>query len=296
MKFGMNLFLWDSDVTDERYLPLFERLKGIGFDGVEVPIFDADPKRIGDLSRRLDDLGLERLGVTAADADTSIISADAAVRRAGIDHLKAVLDCCQAGGMELLAGPFYAGLGVFSGSPPTEAEWERGVEAVRELSVYAERCGVTLALEYLNRFEIYLLNCAADAARFVGAVDHPSCRMMIDTFHSHIEEKDVFQAITGCADRLVHVQLAENDRSTPGAGQVRWDQVFGALATAGYDRWLTIEAFGTGLPELAAATCIWRRMFDDEEQLAADGLAFVRERWEAAASAAAAAPAGKAGP
>jgi D-psicose/D-tagatose/L-ribulose 3-epimerase len=260
-----------------------------------VPIFAADTERIGTRARRLDDLGLERLAVTAASADTSIISADASVRRAGIDHLKAVLDCCQAGGMQLLAGPFYAGLGDFSGSAPTQAEWERGVEAVRELSVYAERCGVTLALEYLNRFEIYLLNCATDAARFVADVDHPSCRMMIDTFHAHIEEKDVYSAITGCADRLVHVQLAENDRSTPGAGQVHWDQVFGALAAVGYDRWLTIEAFGTGLPELAAATCIWRRMFDDEERLAAEGLAFVRERWEAAAAAAAAAPAGTAG-
>jgi D-psicose/D-tagatose/L-ribulose 3-epimerase len=282
MKLGMNLFLWDSDVTDERYLPLFERLRGMGFDGLEIPIFDADPARIGALAARLDDLGLERVAVTAADAETSLISDDPAARRAGIDRLKAVLDCCQAGGMDILAGPYYAGLGVFSGAGPTDEEWERGVEAVREVADHAAACGVTLAIEYLNRFEIYLLNCARDAARFVADVDRPNCGWMIDTFHSHIEEKDVVAAITGSADSLVHVQLAENDRSTPGSGQVRWDEVFRALAAIGYDGWLTIEAFGSGLPELAAATCIWRPMFDDEEQLAADGIAFVRERWAAA--------------
>jgi len=285
MKFGMNLFLWDTDVTDERYLPLFERLKGIGFDGLEVPIFDADPGRIADLGRRLDDLGLERLAVTAAGADTTIISSDPAVRRAGIDRLKAILDCAQAGGMDLLAGPYYAGLGVMSGAAPTAEEWSRGVEGMQEVAAYAASCDVTLALEYLNRFEIYLLTCASDAARFVADVDHPRCKMMIDTFHAHIEEKDLFAAITGHAEVLAHVQLAENDRSTPGAGQVRWDEVFAALAHIGYDDWLTIEAFGSGLPELAAATCIWRPMFDDEEQLAAEGLSFIREQWEYATTA-----------
>jgi D-psicose/D-tagatose/L-ribulose 3-epimerase len=285
MKFGMNLFLWDTDVTDERYVPLLERLAGMGFDGVEVPIFDADAERIGALGRRLDGLGLERRAITAASADTSLISADPAVRRAGIDHLKAVLDCAQAGGMDLLAGPFYAGLGVMSGAAPTDEEWALGVEGIREVAEYAESCDVTLAIEYLNRFEIYLLTCARDAARFVADVDHPRCRMMLDTFHTHIEEKDVHEAIVGCAEVLAHVQLSENDRSTPGAGQVRWGEVFNALAHIGYDEWLTIEAFGSALPELAAATCIWRPMFEDEEQLAAEGLAFIREQWERAAGA-----------
>ena len=284
MKLGMNLFLWDSDVTDEKYLPLFERLKVIGFDGVEVPIFDARPEAIAALGRRLDDLGLERKAVTAAGADNTIISDDAGVRQAGIDHVKAVLECCHAGGMDLLAGPYYAGLGVFSGAGPTEAEWERGVEAFRGLSQDAAAAGVTLALEYLNRFEIYLLTNAADARRFVTEVDHPHCRMMIDTFHSHIEEKDVGAALRDSADLLAHVQLAENDRSTPGSGQVHWDAVFGALTAVGYDGWLTIEAFGSGLPELAAATCIWRRMFDSEDQVAADGYAFVRDAWAAASA------------
>jgi D-psicose/D-tagatose/L-ribulose 3-epimerase len=137
---------------------------------------------------------------------------------------------------------------------------------------------VTIALEYLNRFEMYLTNTAADLAELVREVDHPRIRMMYDTFHAHIEEKDPRAAIHACADVLVHVHLSENDRSTPGAGQVAWDETFSALREIGYDGWLAIEAFGDALPELAGATKIWRRMFESEEQLARDGAAFVRSQ------------------
>ena len=151
------------------------------------------------------------------------------------------------------------------------------------MAEHAEQVGVTLGLESLNRFECYLLNTPADAARFVKDVNHPNCRMMYDTFHSHIEEKNTAEAIRGCADVLAHVHISENDRSTPGKGNVRWDENFDTLQEVGYDGWLMIEAFGLALPELVAATKIWRRMYDSEEQLARDGLAFMKsqvaERW-----------------
>ena len=81
--------------------------------------------------------------------------------------------------------------------------------------------------------------------------------------------------------RVVHI--AENDRSTPGKGGVAWTETFDALRDVGYEGWMTIEAFGTSLPELVAATKIWRRMYDTEEAVARDGLAFMRrevaKRW-----------------
>ena len=54
--------------------------------------------------------------------------------------------------------------------------------------------------------------------------------------------------------------------------------VFVPLAV-GLSGWLTIEAFGSALPSLAAATKIWRRMFDDEEELAREGHDFIRHEW-----------------
>ena len=103
---------------------------------------------------------------------------------------------------------------------------------------------------------------------------------MYDTFHANIEEKSPSAAIPACADQMVHVHISENDRSTPGEGGVNWDESFAALKDVNYDGWLMIEAFGLALPELAAATCIWRRMFPSEEHLAKEGLKFMKGRME----------------
>ena len=169
-----------------------------------------------------------------------------------------------------------AALGCFSGKGPTADEWRWGVESMREVAEHAAEVNVTLALEYLNRFECYFLNTAVDGARFVNDVDHPRCRMMYDTFHSHIEEKDVAEAIRSLKDCLVHVHISENDRSTPGTGNVRWAENFDTLSEIGYDGFMVVEAFGLALPNLATATKIWRRMFKSESQLAADALAFMK--------------------
>ncbi|MCA9215341.1 MAG: sugar phosphate isomerase/epimerase, partial [Planctomycetales bacterium] len=104
-----------------------------------------------------------------------------------------------------------------------------------------------------------------------------------DTFHANIEEKSPAEAIRTAAPHMIHVHISENDRSTPGTGGINWDGNFDALKEVNYDGWLVVEAFGLALPELAAATKIWRRMFQSEEQLASDALAFMKaevaKRW-----------------
>jgi D-psicose/D-tagatose/L-ribulose 3-epimerase len=101
---------------------------------------------------------------------------------------------------------------------------------------------------------------------------------MYDTFHANIEEKDPAAAIREVAPVCAHVHISENDRSTPGTGGVNWKATFDALKEVNYDGWLMIEAFGLALPEIAAATKIWRKMFSSEEQLAKDGLAFMKSQ------------------
>ena len=148
-----------------------------------------------------------------------------------------------------------------------------------EVADHARKARVTLVIEYLNRFECYLVNSAEDTAKLTRELNHPNVRMMYDTFHAHIEEKDIAKAVHACKDQIVHVHISENDRSTPGEGQVDWDATFKVLKEIRYDGWLMVEAFGLALPELAAATRIWRRMFPSEQHLASRALAFMKERW-----------------
>jgi D-psicose/D-tagatose/L-ribulose 3-epimerase len=278
MKFGMNLLLWTDDLKDEMF-PVLQRLKGMGYDGVEVPIFDLNVSKYAAWGKRLDDLGLERTAVTARVAKDNPMSSDKAVRTLGVENNKRAIECCQALGVQMLVGPYHSALGEFSGQGPTVDEWKWAVESMRQVAPYAADAGVMLGVESLNRFECYLINCVADTVRFVRDVNHPSCRMMFDTLHANIEEKNIPQAIRASQEYMVHVHISENDRSTPGQGNVRWAENFDTLKEINYNGWLVVESFGLALPALVAATKIWRRMYQSEEQLASDALAFMKREW-----------------
>lgn len=277
MQIGMNLLLWTTQVSPDHY-PLLDKIKEWGFDGAEVPIFNVDSDQYRQLGNQLDAAGLRRTAVTIVTPETNPISESSSVRSRAVDHLKGVVEMCHVSGVEVLCGPFHSPVGTLVGRGPTRDEWAWGMDVLRQVADTAQQAGVQLALEYLNRFECYFLNCAEDTVRFIKEANHPSLGMMYDSFHANIEEKNVSQAIRSCAEQTVHVHISENDRSTPGEGNVSWSETFSTLKEVQYDAWFVIEAFGQAMPDLAAATCIWRRMFPDETYLATQGLQFIKER------------------
>jgi D-psicose/D-tagatose/L-ribulose 3-epimerase len=258
---------------------LLEQIKALGFDSVEIPIFNtSDAAGYERLGNRLKSLGLTATAVTVMSQETNPISPDPAIRKAAVAYLDKVLECGQAFDCEILCGPIHSAIGVFSGQGPTEEEFKAGVDTLRQAAEKAQARKIKLAVEYLNRFEIYFLTTAAGAARFVREVNHPYLKMMYDSFHAHIEEKDQLRAIASCAAETIHVHVSENDRGVPGTGQVNWEGFWNGLEASGYDGYVTIEAFGRALPALAAATRVWRDLFPDAIGLCRDGLAFIKGR------------------
>lgn len=280
MKIGMNLLLWTTHVTEEHY-PTLTKLKSAGFDGVEVPIFEGDAAHYKKLRKELDNLGLACTVVTVATPEANPISPDEAIRKAAADRLKWVIDMTAILKGEVMLGPYHSPLAVFSGAGPTEDEKTRAADVLRRAAEHGQQCNVKLAIEYLNRFECYFLTTANDAKALVQRVNHPNFRMMYDTFHAHIEEKNAAQTIARVFDSVAHIHISENDRGTPGTGQVHWDETFRAIRKTGYDGWLVIEAFGRALPALAAATRVWRDLFPAAEEVYTQGLRFVKEKWAA---------------
>jgi D-psicose/D-tagatose/L-ribulose 3-epimerase len=278
MKYGMNLLLWSTHITAEHF-PLLAKLKQAGFDGVELPLFEGEEAHFKKVGQELKNLGLASTAVTICTAENNPISPDAAIRKKASEHHKWALNMTAALGGTLLAGPYHSAIGVFSGAGPTEDEKKRAAEVLRGTAEEAKKLNIMLAIEWINRFECYFLSTNADARALVKAVNHPSFRMMYDTFHAHIEEKKVGESIVAAGDSIVHVHISENDRGTPGTGQIHWDETFRALKQIKYDGWLMIEAFGRALPALAAATRVWRDLFPSTEDVYANGLKFMKQMW-----------------
>ncbi len=282
MQVGINL-LCLSGFIEEQHLPHIRRLKELGYDGVEIPVLRGSVAHYQWLGRELDAIGLRRTSTSVVPSiDASPISGDPAVRKAGREHLDWALDCAIALGSESVGGPFHAPIGHFTGFGPTADELRYGAEAHNAMAERARANGIYLSLEQLNRFETYFLNTMEQARAYVDMVDHPAFRIMYDTFHANIEERSQARAIATLGGHMGVLHVSENDRGIPGRGHIDFAEVFGAVRKAGFDGWVTVEAFGAGLPELAAATCVWRPLFPDFETLFAESIGFVRKGWAAA--------------
>jgi D-psicose/D-tagatose/L-ribulose 3-epimerase len=255
MRLGINLMAW-TGTLDAAALRLLPGIAALGYHGVELPIFAPESIDTPAVRRALADAGLACTVSTALPAGASL--ADPAERPHAIDFLDHCSAAAGACGATLLCGPIYAPVGQLAGRPRTAAEWDSCVEGLRLAGDRAARHGITLAVELLNRFETYLFNTVEDGAALVDAVAHPNVGLHLDTFHLNIEEKSVPAAFTRAAHRLRHVHAAENDRGSVGSGHVDWTGVAAALRDIYYDGWVTAETFTASIPEIAAATAIWR--------------------------------------
>lgn len=282
MKVGMNMLLWTGHVTDA-HLPILRALKDTGFDGVEIPVFDvSDTGHYRRLAGLLDDLGLERTVVALIpDEAHNPLVADTACRTRAVDHLRRAIDCTEALGGTVMAGPWFQPLGVFSGDRPSEAELDRCAEVHRQVLPLMHEAGITAGLEPLNRFEAYLINTCDQAIAYAKRIGEGGIGILYDTFHAHIEEKDPLAALRAlhASGNLSHVHISENDRGTPGRGHAKIRETIRELKVLGYDGWMTIEAFGRGVPELAAATRVWRDFFASPEEVYSEGHRLIRDTW-----------------
>jgi len=276
MKFGVNLFIWTANF-DETHLPLLPRIRAAGFDGVEAPMYKGRDFAVAEMRKGLAETGMECTICSILVDGLSMISDDAGTRTKTVEQLRENIATAAEIGVKIIAGPLYAPVGYLAGRRRTEDEWKRAVDCWQQLGPWLAQHQVIAAIEPLNRFETFFLNTAEDAARFCDEVGHPNVGILFDTFHANIEEKSIADGYRTVARHLKHVHTCENDRGTPGSGHIEWAQVFQAIREIGYDGWLTIESFGSNLPEIAAAAAIWRDLATTPEAVAFDGVGFLRK-------------------
>jgi D-psicose/D-tagatose/L-ribulose 3-epimerase len=280
MKFGVNTWVWTAPLTTEELEVLMPKIAGWGFDHIEIPIDDPkdfDFKKCGEIVRKA---GISSISFCAAmGPERDLIDPDPKVRRNGVEYLKASIDGLSLVGGRNMVGPFYSAVGRTWQQSAEEREHDMLIliDILKDLSEYASAKGVVLGLEPLNRFETSFITTADQAIELVDRVNHPACKILLDTFHMNIEENSIGDAIRRVGSRLIQVHSNENNRGTPGAGHVPWKEIAQALKDIKFDGVLVIESFTSKVKSIARAAAIWRPLAVSQDALAADGVIFLRE-------------------
>jgi len=279
MKIGMNMLLWTNDIDDGLY-PIIEQLKESGYDGIEIPVGDAEEMRYANLGKFCENIEMLCSAVTSLSSDANPGSPDPLIRANAVERLKRRINMAKHLHADILCGPYHSAASHFTGESPTKDERQYSAEVMRQCAEYAEDKGITLTLEAPNRFECYLYNTLDDMSSLIRAVDHPNLKMTFNSHHANIEEKNSSASIMKHTDLIAHVHISESDRGTPGTGQVHWDSIFHALHDITYDGWLTIEAYSRNNPALASTVNAWRDFQPTLEEVYLEGFEFVKTMWD----------------
>ena len=276
MKIGISTWVWTSPATTEVLEALIPHIASLGYDVVELPVETVGQFDVGRVRAVADESGVELSVCAVIVGGRDLLLADEV--NAGIKYLKWCIDAAQHLGSPVVAGPFYSAVGRCWIA--TAEERERDLDALatvlRRLGDYASARGVKLGVETLNRFETSFLNTTAQALELMTRVNHPAVGLCLDLFHLGIEEKNLGAALRAAAPHLVHVQVAENDRGTPGTGQLDWNEAASALQEIGYEGRVVVETFSDRVETIARAAAIWRPLARDSNTLAIEGLRFLR--------------------
>ena len=264
-KYGINLLLWTSCFT-EKDLYLIKKVKELGCDVVEIPIFNPEEFPSESVKSELEKYNLEACVCYGCEIDSDIASLDNKVREKGIERFKQAIDHTNTLGAKKIGGVVYKAGGTFTGSAPTQAEWNHSANSMRIIARYANQFNISICVEQINRYETYFINTTEDALKYCLDVGEPNIQVLLDTHHLILEELNIYDAIIMAGKRLGHFHTSENNRGIPGTGQVDWLSVYRALKNINYSGWLVIESFYIGFGN------IWKPLAESPEFLITEGL------------------------
>ncbi len=215
------------------------RLARYGYKSIEISgepeVFDTK-----DLRNLLTENGIACWGaVSLMFEGRDLIHADEAVRATSISYLNECITMAkELDGYEMTIVPSQVGKVAPMDTP--EQEWAWAVDSLKEVYAHAQKEGIRIALEPLNRFETNFLNRADQAVLLAESVG-PDCGVCLDTFHLNIEEADMLESIKSSKERLVDFHVADNNRMACGMGALDWPLIVKTLKEIGYDGALTVE-------------------------------------------------------
>lgn len=278
MTFGINTFLFTSPFTNIS-TRLFPQFKQWGFDGVEIAVenpADIDPSFV---KSQLERHGLVCTSVCACFPPTRDLRGTKVQQRATIGYLKQLVDIADVLGTKIIMGPLYSATGRADAVPAVEykKQWRTVRSHLKTICNYAEAHGKIICLEPLNRFETDFINTVEQGLQMIAEVKCPALKLLLDTFHMNIEEKNPATAIRRAGRHLGHFHASASDRGTPGNDHLDWSGIAKALKDIRYDGAVVIESFTQDVKVIARAAAIWRKMEPNRDDIACRGLQFLKK-------------------
>jgi len=277
MRIGINTFLYTSPFTTES-TRLFKTFAKWGFDTVEIAI--EDPQHIDPVKVKAaaDRAGLVIGSLCAAMGPGRDFRGTVSEQRTSMRYCRALIDQAVLMGRPKIIGPVYSVVGKADAVAPQQQkkEWASVVRNLKVLARYAEQKQITICIEPLNRFETDFLNTCEQGLKLVKAIGSPAVKLHLDTFHMNIEEKDLGAAIRRAGKQLGHLHACGSDRGTPGGDHTDWPGIVRALKAIRYRGDVVIESFTTDVKVIARAAAIWRKIEPRRNDIAVNGLAFLR--------------------
>lgn len=272
VKIGMHASLWAASWTREAAELAVPEAEAHGLDVIEFPLLVPEDIDAAHSRKLFEKHGIEPTASLCLPEDKM---AQLEPEKAQAFLIKA-LDKAHEVGTSFLGGVTYSALGFRSGKPPSEAEYDNMVRALKPAAKHARKLGITLGIEPCNRYETHLLNSSVQALAFLEKLDEPNVTIHLDTYHMNIEEKGIGSAFRKTGEHCRYVHLSESDRGVPGTGTIDWDDMFRALRDIEFEGRLVVESFVTLPPEIAAALSVWRPVAKDRHEVLSKGVPFLK--------------------
>jgi D-psicose/D-tagatose/L-ribulose 3-epimerase len=280
---GIHALVWTQGWNQGECGRAVALTKETGYDLIEIPLLDPSEVDAAMTRAVLEEAELGASCSLGLAFDTDVSSADAAVSAKGEELLAAAVDVTSEVGASFLGGVVHSAMGKYL-APPTRAGRRNCVEALKRVAARAEKAGVTVGLEAVNRYESNLVNTAEQALELADEIGAGNVVVHLDAYHMNIEEPSLADPIRVCGSRLGYLHVGESHRGYLGTGTVDFGQLFAALAEIGYEGPLTFESFSTAVisERFASALAVWRDPWQDGRDLAAHARRFIADQVSAA--------------
>jgi D-psicose/D-tagatose/L-ribulose 3-epimerase len=277
MKIGINTCLWIWPFNRSR-VDLFNKIKGYGFEAVEMTIENRSKKNTAVIKEKLKKAGLE-CSLCSSFLNGNLISEDRVILKKGIEYAIDSIDLCEYLGAGILVGPIYGSCinKNYLNSKVKAKASKQCAEALRCIGNYALKKNIRIAVEPINRYESNFLNTAKEGINLIAHVNLKNVGLLLDTYHMNIEEKNAVKAVLNAGDLLFHLHVPENDRGTPGTGNIDWEGLSASLKQMQYGGLIIMESGSPRAREVAALGAFWRVYDFSQDKMASEGFNFLKK-------------------